>query len=94
MFGRLIEDCCRQIERARGGWRLRLGFPPTPLRMDPGQKVSRTLRPHYQDLLREGEVVWGHVVMANRALWSPGPGGERPDPRRVVRPGDFGVYIL
>jgi Fe-S cluster assembly iron-binding protein IscA len=81
MFGRLIEDCRKHVARGQGGWLRRLGFAPTPLRMDPRDDVPASVRPHYEQLLREGEVVWGHVVMANRALYEP---GDRDHPGNVV----------
>src|SRR5689334_801396 len=83
MFGRLIEDCRKHVARGQGGWLRRLGFAPTPLQMDPRDEVPATLRPHYEQLLREGEVVWGHVVMANYQMYAPGPG---PSGQRGLQP--------
>jgi hypothetical protein len=68
----MIADCRRRVRRARRHWLGWLGAAASPLQMDARDDVPSALRPHYQHLLREGEVVWGHMVMANSHLYSPG----------------------
>jgi Fe-S cluster assembly iron-binding protein IscA len=82
MFGEWIEECRERVSREHRGPLSWLGSRSKPLEMNPHDDVPESVLNHYEELLTSGQVVWGHTVMANREMYSPG---------RLDRPGNV-VY--
>jgi hypothetical protein len=70
-FPRALEECRENFARAGGGLLGVLGLKSRPP-YDSRDYIPDKLRPHYQLLLKKGQVVWGGTAMANNRLFEPG----------------------